>query len=110
MARLSHLRHPGRVRTEAARRAAFERFVGAVDPDRRLRPVERERRSQQLRSAWAAHLAYHRVRGSSPGRLDAFLERYAPAAPDAPDTDEAGAPAQETPASEVRDAAATPTG
>ena len=52
-----HGRHVARATTAKARAAFLARFEQQADPDRLLTPAERERRAQQLRSAYFAQLA-----------------------------------------------------
>ena len=52
-----HGRHDARATTAKARAAFLARFEQQADPDRLLTPAERERRAQQLRSAYFAQLA-----------------------------------------------------
>ena len=52
-----HGRHDARATTAKARAAFLARFEQQADPDGLLTPAERERRAQQLRSAYFAQLA-----------------------------------------------------
>jgi hypothetical protein len=52
-----HGRHDVRATTAKARAAFLARFEQQADPEGLLTPAERERRAQQLRSAYFAQLA-----------------------------------------------------
>ena len=52
-----HARHDARATTAKARAAFLLRFERQVDPEGQLPPAERQRRAQQLRSAYFAQLA-----------------------------------------------------
>jgi hypothetical protein len=52
-----HGRHDARQTTAKARAAFLARFERLADPEERLPPAERQRRAQQLRSAYFARLA-----------------------------------------------------
>ena len=52
-----HGRHDARATTAKARAAFLAKFEQQADPDGLLTPAERERRAQQLRSAYFAQLA-----------------------------------------------------
>jgi hypothetical protein len=52
-----HGRNDARVTTAKARAAFLARFERQADPEGRLSPAERQRRAQQLRSAYFARLA-----------------------------------------------------
>ena len=52
-----HARHDRRATTAKARAAFLARFEQQADPEGLLPPGERERRAQQLRSAYFAQLA-----------------------------------------------------
>jgi hypothetical protein len=52
-----HGRHDARATTAKARAAFLARFERQADPEGLLTPAERERRAQQLRSAYFARLA-----------------------------------------------------
>jgi hypothetical protein len=52
-----HGRHDAREMTAKARAAFLARFERQADPEGRLPPAERQRRAQQLRSAYFARLA-----------------------------------------------------
>jgi hypothetical protein len=52
-----HGRHDPRATTARARAAFLARFERQADPEGLLTPDERERRAQQLRSAYFAQLA-----------------------------------------------------
>jgi hypothetical protein len=52
-----HARYDSWEITQAARTAFAQKFLDQADPDGRLSPPERERRANQLRSAYYARLA-----------------------------------------------------
>jgi hypothetical protein len=69
---------PDRARqTQAARSAAFARFLDQVDPS--LPEKERVRRAEHLRRAWMAKLAFQRERARSKARKDATVVTVAAA-------------------------------
>jgi hypothetical protein len=67
-----HAQHDARAVTAKARAAFLIRFERQADPDGLLPPAERQRRAQQLRSAYFAQLALaaaraRRARRATPG-------------------------------------------
>jgi hypothetical protein len=67
-----HAQHDARVTTAKARAAFLVRFERLADPEGRLPAAERQRRAQQLRSAYFAQLALaaakaRRARRPAPG-------------------------------------------
>jgi hypothetical protein len=56
-AHAKHAKHDAKAAMDKARAAFFARFDRQADPDRVLPSAERERRAQQLRSAYFARLA-----------------------------------------------------
>jgi hypothetical protein len=67
-----HAQHDARVTTAKARAAFLVRFERQADPEGLLPPSERQRRAQQLRSAYFAQLALasakaRRARREAPG-------------------------------------------
>ena len=57
----AHAKHGGRHMTAKARAAFDVKFIDQVDPDRKLDPVDRERRAQHARSAYYRSLALKSV-------------------------------------------------
>lgn len=67
-----HARNDAQATTAKARAAFLARFERQADPERLLPPAERQRRAQQLRSAYFAQLALasakaRRTRREAPG-------------------------------------------
>lgn len=59
-------------RTEAARRASWDRFEKQVDPEGKLDPDERFKRAESARKAFYAEMAFksHRSRRKAKARKD----------------------------------------
>jgi hypothetical protein len=71
-AHATHGQHDARATTAKARAAFLARFERQADPEGLLSPAERQRRAQQLRSAYFAQLALasakaRRTRREAPG-------------------------------------------
>jgi hypothetical protein len=64
-----HGRHDARQTTAKARAAFLARFERQADPEGRLPAAERERRAQQLRSAYFARLALASAKARRTRRL-----------------------------------------
>ena len=67
-----HARNDAQATTAKARAAFLARFERLADPEGQLPPAERQRRAQQLRSAYFAQLALaaakaRRARRAAPG-------------------------------------------
>lgn len=54
----AHARHGGRAMTAKARKAAWERFLDQVDPNRELPEDERIKRAKSAQSAHMASIQY----------------------------------------------------